>query len=99
MSKAHKWVPKDPEGTIGVPSKGFIKAADFTEEDLTKLINRAKNRKLDVNTFLLNCKLVPTSDQFELVLDEPEEDETLEESAEEPVKKTSKKKAEPEAGE
>jgi hypothetical protein len=90
-----KWVPKDPDGTIGVPGKGFIKSADFTDEDLVNLITRAKNRKVDVNTFLLNAKLVPTSEQFELPLEELEE---LEEKKE-PVKKASKKKAETPSGE
>ena|SRR5690349_5670197 len=66
-----KWKPKDSEGNIGVPNKGFIKASDFSQEDLDNLIKRAKNRKLDVNTFLLNAGLVPSEPQLELSVDEP----------------------------
>ncbi len=60
------WKPK--KDTVGVPGKGYIQAADFSEEDLQALIKRAKNRKIDVHTFLMNCDLVPTQPQ--LTLDE-----------------------------
>lgn len=63
------WKPKNE--TIGVPGKGFIKAESFNDEDLENLKQRAKNRGLDVHSFLLGCGLVPSSPQMEIPLEEP----------------------------
>lgn len=51
-----KWIPKNE--TIGVPGEGnepggFIKASDFKEEHLKQLVDRANNRGIDVDDFLL----------------------------------------------
>jgi hypothetical protein len=86
-----KWNPKDPDGLIGVPGKGYIKASDFSQEDLNNLINRAKNRKIDVASFLLGAGLVPAKPQLDLVIEEVDEDE------EEPKKRVRRTKAEIEA--
>ena len=87
--KMTKWKPKDD--LIGVPGKGYIKAADFKEEDLQNLIKRAKNRKKDVHSFLLNCGLVPDSAQIELEIDpvkkpEPLKTEVIADKPKAPVK-------------
>ncbi len=98
MSNQLKWIPKDPSKNIGVPGKGYILASDFSQEDLDNLIKRAKNRKQDVHSFLLNCGLVPAKPQFELEIEEPREFEKKAEVKEdeinphsEPVKKEAKK--------
>lgn len=62
-----KWNPKDPDGTIGVPGKGYIKSSSFSQEDLNNLINRAKNRGVDVHTFLLKAGLVPAKPQLDMI--------------------------------
>lgn len=51
-----KWIPKNE--TIGVPGEGnepggFIKSSDFKEDHLKQLVDRANNRKIDVDDFLL----------------------------------------------
>lgn len=52
-----KWIPVNE--TIGVPGEldnepgGFIRASDFNEGHLKKLVFRAINRKIDVDTFLM----------------------------------------------
>ena len=66
-----KWNPKDPDGLIGVPGKGYIKTADFSQEDLDNLIKRAKNRVIDVHSFLIKAGLVPAKPQLELEIEEP----------------------------
>lgn len=85
MSQQLKWKPKDPDANIGVPGKGFIKSSDFSQEDLDNLITRAKNRKVDVHSFLLKAGLVPAQPQFELSLEEPRSFEKEEESSEEEI--------------
>lgn len=64
-----KWNPKDPDGLIGVPGKGYIKTADFSQEDLDNLIKRAKNRGIDVHSFLIKAGLVPAKPQLELEIE------------------------------
>jgi len=61
-----KWKPKNDVGLIGVPDKGYIRVGDFSQKDLDAMINRAKNRKLDVHSFLLGCGLVPVQPQVEI---------------------------------
>lgn len=70
-----KWKPKDMDANIGVPGKAFIKASDFAQDDLDALIERAKNRKIDVSTFLLKAGLVKVVPQFDLELEEPVKEE------------------------
>lgn len=62
-----KWKPKND--TCGVPGKGYIQSQDFSEEDEKNLIARAKNRKVDVHTFMLNAGFVPVNAQLELEVD------------------------------
>jgi hypothetical protein len=97
-----KWIPKDPDKNIGVPGKGFIKASDFSQEDLDNLIARAKNRKQDVSSFLINAGLKKVNPQAELELDtrEFEKEEEIagqEVEAHEQPKRTRRTKAEIEA--
>lgn len=73
-----KWMPKNDEGTIGVPGKGFISVKDFKQEDLDNLITRAKNRKADVGTFLSSVGLVKVDPQVE-IFEEPVKEEPKEE--------------------
>lgn len=61
-----KWKPKNEKGLIGVPDRGFIKAEDFNQKDLDNLIKRAKNRRIDVHSFLLNVGLLPVQEQVEI---------------------------------
>ena len=77
-----KWVPRDLDGTIGVPEKGYIKCSDFSQEDLDNLIARAKNRKQDVNVFLHNAGLKKVNPQAELDLSDPREFEKEEQLTE-----------------
>ena len=64
-----KYKPKDPDKLIGVPSKGYINPSDYTEEDEKALIERAKNRKIDVHEFMLKVGFVKVDPQVELDLD------------------------------
>lgn len=80
MSKSN-WKPKND--FVGVPGKGFIKAEDFKDEDLQALIDRAKNRKIDVHSFLLKAGLVPDQPQVELFEEPGLEPEKLEPEKEE----------------
>lgn len=98
MSKSLKWVPKDPEGNVGVPGEGYIKASDYTKEHQDALLARAENRGVDEYEFMTKNKFVLSKNPA-LFEEEEAEDETSDEPKEEPVKKTRKKKAEPEAGE
>ena len=100
-----KWNPKDPDGLIGVPGKGYIKTADFSQEDLDNLIKRAKNRGIDVHSFLIKAGLVPAKPQLELEIEEPlKELEQLEKGSDDgfessaSIKRTRRTKAEIEAG-
>ena len=61
------WKPKND--LVGVPGKGFIRAKDFSQEDLDNLVARAKNRNKDVHSFLLGADLVPVNAQTELELE------------------------------
>jgi len=74
-----KWVPKDPDGTVGVPGKGYIKAADFSQEDHDALMARIKNRKISEYEFMTNNKFVlaknPELFEEELEEEEPVSDE------------------------
>ena len=63
------WKPKND--LVGVPGKGFIRAKDFSQEDLDNLVARAKNRNKDVHSFLLGADLVPVNAQTELELEAP----------------------------
>lgn len=87
-----KWKPKGD--TIGVPGKGFIKADAFSQEDLNALINRAENRNMDVNQFLLNAGLVPVKAQLEIQM-EAVEPELVAEPEEEPAKEPEPKDEQP----
>lgn len=69
MKSQLNWIPKND--TVGVPGKGFIKAEDFSEEDLQALKDRAKRRQIDENVFLIGCNLKPVSPQLEIVEDHP----------------------------
>jgi len=73
-----KWRPRNDEGTIGVPGKGFISVKDFKQEDLDNLMARAKNRKVDVGTFLSSVGLVKVDPQVE-IFEEPIKKELEEE--------------------
>lgn len=74
--KQMNWRPKND--TIGVPGKGFIKASDFSEEDLLALIARAENRNQDVHSFLLKAGLEPVrGEQKQTSLFEEERVETI----------------------
>lgn len=53
------WKPKNE--TCGVPGKGFIKAEDYSQKDEDALIARAKNRKIDVNLFMLGAGFLPAN--------------------------------------
>ena len=64
-----KYKPKGD--TIGVPGKGFIKAEAFSQEDLNAMIERAKNRKVDVHAFLVGCGLVAVAQPELFVETEP----------------------------
>lgn len=83
-----KWKPKND--LCGVPKRGFIKATDFNQEDENNLIERAKNRGIDVNLFMLNAGFVPVQG--------PQLDMNLEEEEEAPKRKR-RTKAEMEAAE
>ncbi len=52
-----KWKPKNE--TCGVPGKGYIKAEDYSQEDENALIQRAANRKININIFMLNAGFEP----------------------------------------
>jgi hypothetical protein len=73
-----KWKPRNDEGTIGVPGKGFINVKDFKQEDLDNLMARAKNRKMYVGTFLSSVGLVKVDPQVE-IFEEPVKEEPKEE--------------------
>lgn len=53
------WKPKNE--TCGVPGKGYIKAEDYSHKDEDALIARAKNRKVDVNLFMLGAGFIPAN--------------------------------------
>lgn len=84
-----KWIPKDPDKNIGVPGEGYINPADFNQTHLDAMIARAKNRKIDVNHFLINAGLKPVEAQLEL--------EVEVNAHAEPKKRTRRTKAEIEA--
>lgn len=52
-----KWKPKND--TCGVPGKGFIKSESFSQEDENALIERALNRKINLNVFMLKAGFEP----------------------------------------
>jgi hypothetical protein len=70
-----KWKPKND--TCGVPGKGFIKAESFSQEDEDALIARAKNRKINVNVFMLNAGFEPVAEDGQLEITEAQEEEPL----------------------
>jgi len=70
-----KWKPKND--TCGVPGKGFIKSESFSQEDEDALIQRAKNRKINVNVFMLNAGFEPVDDSGQLEITEAEEENPL----------------------
>lgn len=86
-----KYKPKND--TVGVPGKGFITAKSFTQKDLNALIERAKNRKQDVHSFLIGCGLVPVNAP-ELFVESVQQVEEVE-----PKKRTRRTKAEMQAAE
>lgn len=83
-----KWKPKNDK--CGVPGKGFIKADDYSQEDEDALIARAKNRKIDVNMFMINAGFVPNNEVAQLEITEAIDDKP---------KRTRRTKAEIEAEE
>jgi|JI102314A1RNA_FD_contig_101_248924_length_1188_multi_2_in_0_out_0_2 hypothetical protein len=68
------WKPKNE--TCGVPGKGFIKAEDYSQKDEDALIARAKNRKIDVNLFMLGAGFIPANGP-QLEITEAVEEEPL----------------------
>lgn len=68
------WKPKNE--TCGVPGKGFIKAEDYSQKDEDALIARAKNRKVDVNLFMLGAGFLPANGP-QLEITEAVEEEPL----------------------
>jgi hypothetical protein len=67
-----KWKAKND--TCGVPGKGYIKAEDLTQKDIDNLKERAKNRKKDFHTFMLQAGFVPSEPQLEIELEEAAEE-------------------------
>ncbi len=90
-----KW--KSKNDLCGVPGKGFIKAEDFSEADEQALIQRAKNRGIDVNLFMLNAGFIPVQGpQLSIPIEEELEEIEL---PEEKPKRKRRTKAEMEAEE
>lgn len=91
-----KWKPKDD--TCGVPGRGYIKAADYNQQDEDNLLKRAKNRGIDPTQFMLGAGFVPVKGpQLEIQMDEPEEELTtvmVEPMKEEKTKRKRRTKAE-----
>lgn len=92
-----KWKAKND--FVGIPGKGYIKAEDFNQDDENLLVNRAKNRGIDVNVFMLGAGFVPVKGpQLEI---QPEEefipDPIEDKSEEEKPKRKRRTKAEMEA--
>lgn len=88
-----KWKAKNE--TCGVPGKGYIKAADLTQQDIDNLRARAKRRGVDFSSFMIGAGFVPTNPQLQI--DETEYvDASLTESEEKPKRKR-RTKAEMEA--
>ncbi|HNT49351.1 MAG TPA: hypothetical protein PKK67_02095 [Cyclobacteriaceae bacterium] len=91
-----KFKPKND--TCGVPGKGFIKAESYSHEDENALIQRAKNRGIDVNMFMIGAGFIPVSNQLEI--DVPVFVNTSEEPEQIGLQKRKRRtKAEMEAGE
>jgi hypothetical protein len=89
-----KWKAKND--TCGVPVKGYIKAESLTQEDIDNLKARAKNRKKDFHTFMLQAGFVPVEPQLEIELEEEEPLTEVDETELKP-KRTRRTKAEIEA--
>lgn len=91
-----KWRAKND--FVGVPGKGYIKAEDFNQEDENVLVNRAKNRGIDVNVFMLSAGFVPVKGpQLEIQAEEEFEPDPIKDDSEEKPKRKRRTKAEIEA--